>query len=40
MFQTINHHLAWEENPNGGGTVNFQAPLEISGAKLIKVSKE
>lgn len=33
----IRHHLAWEEHPEGGSTVNFGTPIQLGSEPLAKM---
>lgn len=30
MYQVIRHHVSWEAHPEGGNTVNFNEPMNVS----------
>lgn len=37
VYQTIRHHVSWERHPEGGFTVNFREPMNVSGAALCTI---
>lgn len=39
MQQVIRNHLAWKRNPEGGFTVNFDAPHHSSKENLINITE-
>lgn len=39
LHDTIRHFLAWEKQPEGGWTTNFNPPLNVSNTGSMKISK-
>lgn len=37
IMQVIRHHLAWEDRPEGGDTVNFRIPVQLGNEPLAKM---
>jgi hypothetical protein len=37
IHQVIRHKLAWEDEPNGGNTVDFHKPMKYSDEKLAEI---
>ncbi len=37
VYQTLRHHVSWERHPEGGFTVNFREPMNVSGAALCTI---
>jgi len=40
ILQTIRHRMAWDKNPNGGLTVDYDEPLNVSNLPLPEVKSE
>ncbi len=40
IHQVIRHRISWDNNPEGGLTVDFQEPLNVSGNKFPEFKKE
>ncbi len=37
VLQVLRHHVAWRKQPEGGFTVNFDKPMNTSGAPLCRI---
>jgi hypothetical protein len=37
VHQTLRHHVSWERHPEGGVTVNFREPMNVSGETLCTI---
>jgi hypothetical protein len=39
LNEVLRHRLSWDENPEGGGTVNFHAPFKVSKQPLAEIKR-